>query len=94
MVGGGSNDYGVRVNNEGLFIDKFSQINDSMNPSAALQINSNTKGFLPPRQSGQEIELIAGPADGLMVYCNNGDGTTVNSTGWWGYNGSNWIKIA
>ncbi len=28
-----------------------------------------------------------------MIYSNNGNGTTITSTGWWGYDGTAWVKI-
>ena len=43
--------------------------------------------------TGAQAEAIATPADGLMVYVNNGNGVTVNSVGWWGYNGTTWVKL-
>jgi hypothetical protein len=42
--------------------------------SAALEIESTTKGFLPPRMTLVQINAIATPAEGLMIYCL--DGTT------------------
>lgn len=36
--------------------------------SAALDVSSTTKGFLPPRMTQQQIMYIANPADGLIVY--------------------------
>jgi uncharacterized protein (TIGR02145 family) len=37
--------------------------------SAALEIESTTKGFLPPRMTLVQINAIATPVEGLMVYC-------------------------
>lgn len=62
-------------------------------PSAALDIVSTTGGFLPPRMTGAQAEAISSPAEGLMVYVNNGNGTVITSTGWWGYNGTTWVKL-
>jgi hypothetical protein len=39
-----------------------------INPSAAMEIESTTKGFLIPRMTTAQIGLIANPATGLMVY--------------------------
>jgi hypothetical protein len=61
--------------------------------SAILQLSSTTKGFLPPVMTGAQAELIGTPATGLMVYANNGNGATITSTGWWGYNGTTWVKL-
>ena len=61
--------------------------------SAELDVTSTTSGFLPPRMSGSQAEAIASPAAGLLVYANNGNGTTITSTGWWGYDGAAWVKL-
>lgn len=52
--------------------------------SAQLQVNSTTKGFLPPRMTTTQKNAIATPAAGLMVY-----DTTLNVISY--YNGSMWI---
>ena len=61
--------------------------------SAAVDITSTTQGFLPPRMTGAQAELIGSPAEGLMVYSTDGSGTTITSKGWWGYNGTTWVKL-
>jgi hypothetical protein len=61
--------------------------------SSILELSSTTKGFLPPVMTGAQAEAIATPATGLMVYANNGNGATITSTGWWGYNGTTWVKL-
>ncbi len=43
--------------------------NSSPASSAMLEVKSSTKGMLVPRMTTSQIELIASPADGLMVYC-------------------------
>ena len=52
--------------------------------SAVLQVNSTTKGFLPPRMTNAQRLAIATPAVGLMVYCTDVvEGLYINkSTGW------------
>jgi uncharacterized protein (TIGR02145 family) len=37
--------------------------------SAVLELESTTKGFLPPRMTLVQINAIATPVEGLMVYC-------------------------
>lgn len=37
--------------------------------SAALDVESTTKGFLPPRMTQVQMNAIATPAEGLVVYC-------------------------
>ena len=39
------------------------------NASAMLDVNSTTKGFLPPRMTGAQRATITLPAQGLMIYC-------------------------
>jgi len=38
------------------------------NASAALDVTSTTKGFLPPRMTSAQMALITSPAEGLMIY--------------------------
>jgi len=38
-------------------------------PSAILEVQSQTKGFLMPRHTSTQRNSIANPVDGLMVYC-------------------------
>jgi hypothetical protein len=40
-------------------------------PSAAVDINSTSKGFLPPRMTLAQKEAIVSPAEGLMIWCND-----------------------
>lgn len=61
--------------------------------SAALQVTSTTQGFLPPSMTGLQAEAISSPATGLMIFANNGNGSTINSIGWWGWTGSTWYKF-
>ena len=65
----------------------------SVAASAQLQVDSTTKGFLPPRMTGAQSEAIASPAEGLMVYSTDGSGVTITSKGWWGYDGATWVKL-
>jgi hypothetical protein len=64
----------------------------AINPSAKVQIDSTTQGFLPPRMTGAQVLLIASPAEGLMVYATSASGA-ITSKGWWGYNGATWIQL-
>jgi hypothetical protein len=63
------------------------------NASSILDLTSTTKGFLPPRMTGAQAEAIGTPAAGLMVYSTDGSGATITSLGWWGYNGTTWVKL-
>ena len=53
-------------------------------PSAVLDINSTTQGFLPPRMTNAQRTAISLPAVGLMVYCTDAtEGLYIyKSTGW------------
>jgi len=54
--------------------------------SAAFQVNSTARGFLPPRMTTTERDAISTPAAGLMVY-----NTTTNKAQC--YNGSTWNDL-
>ncbi len=41
--------------------------------SALVDLTSDSKGFLPPRLTRQQILEISNPANGLLVYCSNDD---------------------
>ena len=60
--------------------------------SAILSANSTTKGFLPPRMTATQASAISSPAEGLMVYVTNTNGT-FTAKGWWGYDGAAWQKL-
>ncbi len=55
--------------------------------SAALEINSTSKGLLLPRMTGVQRAAIVSPAKGLMVF-----DTDTNT--YWIYNGSGWVNMA
>jgi hypothetical protein len=63
------------------------------NPSAQLEVTSTSKGFLPPRMTAAQAEAISSPAEGLMIYATDGNGTVITSKGWWGFNGTTWEKL-
>ncbi len=54
--------------------------------SAKFEINSTTKGFLPPRMTEAQRNAISGPVAGLVIYCSNccvsGELQLYNGTGW------------
>lgn len=67
----------------GIGIDNFEA---SADPSALLTLSSVTQGFLAPRMSQAERDVISSPANGLMVY--NTDTSFLNI-----YNGSLWTQL-
>ena len=58
------------------------------NASAALEVNSTTKGFLLPSMTQAQRNAIATPATGLLIY------QTDQTAGFYYYNGSAWTAIA
>jgi len=66
--------------------------NADPNASALLELSSTTGGFLPPRMTSTQASAIASPAEGLLLYVTDTNGT-FTSKGWWGYNGSAWEKL-
>jgi hypothetical protein len=58
----------------------------TVDASSQLQVDSTTRGFLPPRMTTTQKNAIASPATGLMVY-----DTTLNLISV--YNGTTWISL-
>ena len=70
----------------------------SPNASAQLEVNSSSKGFLPPRVAltgTADVTTIASPATGLMVYNTATAGTSPNNVtpGIYYYDGAKWQRI-
>jgi hypothetical protein len=57
------------------------------NTSAKVQIDSTTQGFLPPRMTLSQKNLITTPAEGLIVYQTDG------TKGLYVYDGASWRAI-
>lgn len=103
-AGGGTltNQYGIYIpaltgaatKNIGIYSGSVVTIGtNSPSASAMLQVDSTTKGFLPPRMTGAQAEAISSPAESLLVYATDGSGVTITSKGWWGYDGATWVKL-
>ena len=58
-------------------------------PSAILEANSTTKGFLPPRMTGAHRDAISSPLAGLIIWCSNCGLGEIEV-----YNGSSWVNIS
>ena len=69
---------GVAINDTG----------DQPDASAMLDVQSSSKGFLPPRMTEAERLAIASPATGLMVY------QTTGTVGLYYFDGSVWKDVA
>lgn len=50
---------------------KIGNNNNTINPNAILELESTTKGFLPPRMTYCERKNIASPATGLWIWCSD-----------------------
>jgi hypothetical protein len=55
-------------------------------PSAILDLKSSIKGFLAPRMTQAQRDLIAIPAIGLLIY------QTDNTPGFYYYDGASWTR--
>jgi hypothetical protein len=56
-------------------------------PSAQLDVTSTEKGFLPPRMTSAQRDLIASPATGLLIF------QTDNTAGYYFYDGTAWVGL-
>ncbi len=74
----------------GLFAQSVSINNDGSQPhsSAMLEVKSIGKGFLMPRMTMGQRNMILSPATGLMIY------QTDNTPGYYYYNGAAWVAIS
>tara|TARA_R110000751_G_scaffold65715_2_gene134382 strand:- start:284 stop:970 length:687 start_codon:yes stop_codon:yes gene_type:complete len=61
-------------------------ITDIIDASAVMEIQSTTRGFLPPRMTTVQMNAIATPATGLMIY-------DTDTNQWMGYDGTSWVII-
>jgi hypothetical protein len=59
----------------------------SPSASAILQVDSNAKGFLPPRMTNAQRTAISSPAVGLIVYC------TDATEGLYQYTSAGWANL-
>jgi hypothetical protein len=59
----------------------------TVQPSAKVEIESTTQGFLPPRMTTTQKNAISSPATGLLVYDNTLNNYSV-------YNGTGWTSIS
>lgn len=86
-------DYEIRGNGE--FYSRTGYVAGvyTADASAIAQFDDTARGFLPPRMTGAQGEAISSPAEGLLIYSTDGSGATINSKGWWGYDGSAWVKL-
>jgi uncharacterized protein (TIGR02145 family) len=67
--------------------------------SAMLDVNSTTRGFLPPRlmlTSANLPDPVVAPVQGLLVYNTRVTGVSPNQvvTGYYSWNGSRWVPVS
>jgi hypothetical protein len=60
--------------------------------SAKLEITSTTSGLLLPRMTATQASAISSPADGLIVYVTDTNGTFL-AVGFWGRVSGTWTKM-
>jgi hypothetical protein len=60
---------------------------DTPDPSSILDLTSTTQGFLLPRMTDTEMNSIASPVAGLMIW--NTDSKLI-----WVYDGGLWQRVA
>ncbi|RYE04598.1 MAG: hypothetical protein EOP51_35230 [Sphingobacteriales bacterium] len=63
--------------------------NNPPQASAQLDIQSNSKGLLPPRLTGAQRDAISNPVAGLMIWCSNCGLSGEMQV----YNGSSWTNM-
>ena len=80
---GGSGHIGFKATNFTFNNDNF----NVANASAIVQIDSTTKGFLPPRMTTTQVNAIATPAEGLVVF-----NTTISHL--CVYQSGAWVKLS
>ena len=71
------------IANAGMIVGRGDEV--GMDASAKLQVDSTSRGFLPPRMTTTQKNAIASPATALQVY-----DTTLNVISI--YNGTNWVN--
>jgi hypothetical protein len=74
LSAGTTGDANVKISNSSSTITSL--------PSAILQVESTTKGFLPPRMTTAQKDAIASPAAGLVVYDTTLNKLCVFTTAW------------
>ncbi len=79
--------YSKQSNIQGAVYIKPQGAVGGLDASAQLQVDSTTKGFLPPKHTQAQRIAIPSPAEGLMVY------QTDNTKGLYIFDGSQWRRL-
>jgi uncharacterized protein (TIGR02145 family) len=76
---------------------KIGNLSFRKNSSAVLELESTSKGFLPPRMTNAQKSSIEEPATGLIIFCTNcgpsGEYQVFNGTYWVNFAGGNANKL-
>lgn len=83
----------ARFNNRVGISNKYNQNPDT---ASLLDVDSNADRFMKvPGMKGSEAELISiGDSGRYVFYCNNGNGTVINTIGFWGFSNGNWRRLS
>lgn len=81
--------YAKKIVNEGVTVVAHQAASVSPATSAILEVQSTTKGFLPPKMTAAQRGAVGTPTAGLIVYQTDG-GT---AAGLYIYDGSSWRKL-
>jgi hypothetical protein len=77
---------GVNLSDIMVFIEDGSVgIGTSVDASAILDIQSTTKGFLPPRMTDAQRSAISSPAEGLIIFNTDNNAVAYRDGTNWGY---------
>jgi len=82
----GTGTYDAQYFGEHWFQNSVTIGNTGVDSSAVLELDSTTKGFLPPRMTNTQMNAIGSPSTGLVVY--NTDHNTL-----YNYDGSSWQSV-
>jgi hypothetical protein len=66
-------------------VNKFGDRSMTIEPTAVLELESTTKGFLAPRMTEAQRGLISTPVEGLLVYQTDG------IKGFYSFDGADWV---
>ena len=61
--------------------------------SGNAKVTTTTGMLVPPVMTATQAEAISSKSIGGIIYSTDGSGTTITSSGWWGWNGTTWNKL-
>ena len=86
--------FAVDANNNRIRLNMPTGIGSAVTPdaSAILEVASTTQGVLMPRMTATQGSAISSPANGLLIYVTDTNGT-FTSVGFWGRENGAWVKL-